>query len=88
MAAARTVSLIHIHDENTADAVNPVPTVRLATMNISEVAESSERYTFCILTAARITPQKSTPRPIRRPYAVPWGMSVLPATPIVSYEIL
>lgn len=43
MAAQNTVSLIHIHDEKTADAVKPVPTDRLATMNISEVLESSDK---------------------------------------------
>jgi hypothetical protein len=43
MAAHKTVSLIHIHDENTAEAVSPVPTDLFATINISEVAESSDR---------------------------------------------
>jgi hypothetical protein len=43
MAADSTVSLIHIQEEKTADAVNPVPTDLFATMNISEVAESSDK---------------------------------------------
>lgn len=43
MAAHMTVSFIHIQLEKTAEAVKPVPTLRLATMNISEVPESSER---------------------------------------------
>lgn len=46
MAAQRTVSLIHIQLENTAEAVKPVPTLRFATMNISEVPESSDKYDF------------------------------------------
>jgi hypothetical protein len=43
MAAANTVSLIHIHDEKTAEAVKPVPTDRFATINISLFPESSDR---------------------------------------------
>ena len=66
-----TVSFIHIHEENTALAVRPLPTVRLATMNISDVPESSSRYSLWILIAARMTPQKTIPRPISKPYAVP-----------------
>lgn len=62
-----TVSLIHIQLENTADAVSPVPTLRFATKNISEVPESSDRYAFWIRTAARITTQKSTPSPMSSP---------------------
>jgi hypothetical protein len=63
--------LIHIHEENTAEAVKPVPTDRLATMNISDFPESSDKYAFWTFTAIRITPQKTTLRPTRRPYADP-----------------
>lgn len=67
MAAEKTVSLIHIHDEKTAEAVSPAPTDRFATMNISDVPESSDRYAFWILMAARMTTQNSTPSPMSSP---------------------
>lgn len=53
--------------ENTAEAVNPVPTERLATMNISEWSLSSERYLFWMRTATRIMRQNNTDRPIMMP---------------------
>lgn len=57
----------HIQLENTAEQVKPVPTERLATMNISDWSESSERYFFWILTATRIRMQNSTERPQMTP---------------------
>lgn len=57
----------YIQLEKTAEQVNPVPTERLATMNISDCSESSAKYRFWILTATRMMPQKRTERPQMMP---------------------
>lgn len=53
--------------EKTADAVKPVPTERLATMNISDCSLSSDRYRFCTQTAARMIKQNKMDKPMMMP---------------------
>lgn len=87
---ARNSELVQTHQlEKTAEAVRPVPTERLATMNISDWFESSERYLFWIRTAPIMIRQKSMERPMTSPYPVPWERSCGPSetAPIVGNQI-
>jgi hypothetical protein len=45
-----------------------LPTVRLATMNISDFPESSARYAFWTFTETKMTPQNTTLRPMSQSY--------------------